>query len=260
MKELLELQDVHIILKKGDIPLVKGVDLSVCRGKATVIVGESGSGKTMLLKAIVGILNRKNVEIQGRAYFEGTDLFSLPEKARRGYCSKLALIMQNPMTAFDPSVKIGRQMVEGIRDSKPEARKKAAWALEAVGLSPAHPVLQAYPHELSGGMLQRVMIAIAVMGEASLIVADEPTTALDTVNQNLVLDEMNALKRKGVGVLFVTHDFVVAEKIADRIAVMKDGRLVETGKAETILNAPRHDFTKTLIEASFFHRRGVRAC
>lgn len=260
MKELFRLEDVHITMKKGEISIVKGVNLSVYRGKATVIVGESGSGKTMLIKAITGILNRNNLFVRGHAYFNDVDLFALNEKERRSYCSHLALIMQNPMTSFDPSVKIGRQMMIGTKLSKEEAREKAILALRAAGLPRAEQLLGAYPHELSGGMLQRVMIAIAMISEASLIAADEPTTALDVVSRRLVLDELNMLKSSGVGILFVTHDFIAAKKVADYIAVMKDGEFVENGEADTIINNPQHYYTKALLEASVLRRGEEEKC
>lgn len=260
MNELLRLEDVQIRLRKGDTPIVKGVDLSVSRGRATVVVGESGSGKTMLIKAVTGILNRKNLFVGGHAFFEDTDLFALDEKARRVYCSKLALIMQNPMTAFDPSVRIGRQMAAGMKGAGSKVRERSIRALEAVGLPRAEQLLKAYPHELSGGMLQRVMIAIAMMSGAQMIAADEPTTALDVVSQGLVLDQLNILKSKGVGILLVTHDFGVAKKIADEIVVMRSGEFVECGEAAAVLNHPRHVYTKTLLEASVLHRRDRGIC
>ena len=260
MKEMLRLEDIHITIKKGCVPIVKGVSLSVYEGKTTVIVGESGSGKTMLIKAITGILNQNNMLIGGHAYLGNVDLFALNEKARRSYCSKLALIMQNPMTSFDPSIKIGKQMMIGIKLSKAEAYEKAIQAFNAVGLPRAEQLLKAYPHELSGGMLQRVMIAIAMMSGATLIVADEPTTALDVVSQELVLDKLNMLKNSGVGILLVTHDFIVARKMADSIAVMKNGELVETGEVGTILCSPQHDYTKALLEASILRRKEEDIC
>ena len=260
MKELMRIEDIHITIKKGGIPIVKGVSLSVFGGKTTVIVGESGSGKTMLIKAITGILNRNNLHVGGHAYFGDADLLSLNEKRRRNYCSKLALIMQNPMTSFDPSLRIGKQMTVGMKLSKAESREKAIQALKTVGLPHTEQLLRAYPHELSGGMLQRVMIAIAMMGKATLIAADEPTTALDVLSQGLVLDQLNMLKNSGVGVLLVTHDFIVAKKIADYIAVMKEGEFVEIGTADTILNSPQHDYTKALLEASFLCRGEVKIC
>ena len=151
-------------------------------------------------------------------------------------------------------------MTVGMKLSKAEAHEKAIQALNAVGMPRAEQLLQAYPHELSGGMLQRVMIAIAIMGKAALIAADEPTTALDVVSQRLVLDKLNMLKRRGVGILLVTHDFMVAKKIADTIAVMKDGELVETGEADTILCSPQHDYTKALLEASILRRQEEGTC
>ena len=260
MKELLRLEDVHITMEKDNIHIVKGVSLSVYGGKTTVIVGESGSGKTMLIKAVTGILNRNNLLVEGCAYFGDVDLFALNEKTRRSYCSHLALIMQNPMTSFDPSVKIGKQMTVGMKASKSEMREKSIEALKAVGLPRAEQLLRAYPHELSGGMLQRVMIAIAMMSKAELIAADEPTTALDVVSQGLVLDQLNMLKSNGVGILLVTHDFTVAKKIADIIAVMKDGEFVETGEVDAILTSPQHHYTKALLEASVLRRREMGKC
>lgn len=260
MKELLRLRDVHITMKKDRIPIVKGVSLSVYGGKTTVIVGESGSGKTMLIKAVTGILNRENLLVEGHACFGDVDLFALRERARRRYCSQLAFIMQNPMTAFDPSAKIGRQMAVGIKASRAEIREKSIKALKMVGLPRAEQLLRSFPHELSGGMLQRVMIAIAIMSEAPLIVADEPTTALDVVSQGLVLDELNILKSDGAGILLVTHDFVVAKKNADYVAVMKDGEIVENGEANTVLNNPQHDYTRALLVASVLCGREVEAC
>lgn len=254
MNELIRLEDVHISIKKENTQIVKGVDLSVYKGKATVIVGESGSGKTMLIKAVTGILNRKNLLIEGHAYFEGVDLFGLNEQTRRNYCPRLAMIMQNPMTAFEPSVKIGKQMSLGMKDSRSGVRERSVQALEAMGLPRAGQLLKAYPHELSGGMLQRVMLAIAMLGNAALIAADEPTTALDAVSRRLVLDKLNQLKKRGVGVLLVTHEFTVAREIADYIIVMKDGKFIETGEADAILNNPRKDYTKALLAAGILHR------
>ncbi len=255
MNELLRLEDVHITIRKGGAPIVKGVGLSVYSGKSTVIVGQSGSGKTMLIKAVTGILNRKNVLVEGHAYFDDVDLFALSDKTRRKYCRHLALIMQNPMTSFDPSMKIGKQMMIGTNFSKTEANEKAIQALRAVGLPRPEQLLNSYPHELSGGMLQRVMVAIAVMGKAAIIAADEPTTALDVVSQGLVLDELMTLKNRGVGILLVTHDFSVAKKFADIIAVMKNGYFVETGEADEIFCNPQHDYTKALLEASTLRRQ-----
>lgn len=260
MKELLTMENVQITIKKGSIPIVKGVNLSVYPGKATVIVGESGSGKTMLVKAITGILNRENLLVQGHACLNGVDIFAMNERRRSACCAQLALIMQNPMTAFDPSVRIGKQMAVGLKEKNAEMQKKSLDALRAVGLPRAEQLLRAYPHELSGGMLQRVMIAIAMMRGASLIVADEPTTALDKVSQNMVLDELNALKSSGVGILLVTHDFTVARKTADYIAVMKSGKFVEAGAADALLNHPRHEYTKALLEAGTLRRKEAEPC
>lgn len=260
MTELLKLENVHITMKRDCIPIVKEVNLSVHGGKTTVIVGESGSGKTMLIKAVAGVLNRGHLLITGRADFKGVDLLALNQKERRRYCTQMALIMQNPMTAFDPSVKIGKQMTIGMRASKSEIHQKSVQAIQAVGLSRAEQLLKAYPHELSGGMLQRVMVAIAMMSQASVIVADEPTTALDVVSKGIVLDQLSMRKDNGAGILLVTHDFVVARKIADYIIVMKNGEFIESGDTETVLHTPQHDYTKALLEASILCKREIELC
>ena len=256
MTELLSLKNVGIAIKETTQQIVTGVDITVYPGRTTVLLGESGSGKTMLVKAITGILNRSHMSLTGNAFYHGTDLFALSEKERRRWSCHIALIMQNPMTSFDPSLKIGKQMVPETRGRKSDATQKAVHVLEAVGLPRPKELLNSYPYELSGGMLQRVMIAIAMMQSASVIVADEPTTALDVVNQELVLNELNGLRKTGVGILLITHDFHVAKKCADYITVMRDGHIVESGEAKKVLERPQSDYTKALLDASTLRRKG----
>ena len=256
MTELLSLKNVGITIKETTQQIVTDVDITVYPGKTTVLLGESGSGKTMLVKAVTGILNRSHMSLTGNAFYRGTDLFALSEKERRRWSRHIALIMQNPMTSFDPSLKIGKQISAGTKGRKSDAYQKAVHALEAVGLPRPKELMKSYPHELSGGMLQRVMIAIAMMQGASVIVADEPTTALDVVNQELVLNELNELRKTGVGILLITHDFQVAKKCADYITVMRDGYIVESDEAKKVLERPQSDYTKALLDASVLRRKG----
>ena len=260
MTNLLALKDVSISFKKPYHPVVKKANISVQKGEITVLLGESGSGKTMLIKAICGVLNRKNMELTGECNFNGAELFSKTEKERRMIAPQIALIMQNPMTAFNPSVKIGSQITEGLiyhsKITRKEAEEKALHILEVLSLpSPKH-ILNSYPDELSGGMLQRVMITIAMISEAKLMIADEPTTALDVVSQDVILNEFCKLRETGLGILLVTHDLYVARKVADRIAVMYQGEIVEENTVDELLTNPKHEYTKLLLTESKL-KRGV---
>ncbi len=256
MTELLTLKNVGIKIRETSQQIVTDVNLTVFAGKTTVLLGESGSGKTMLVKAITGILNRSHMNLTGNGFYRGTDLFSLSEAERRSWSRHIALIMQNPMTSFDPSLKIGKQMATGFQGRRSDAYGQAAHALKTVGLPRPKELLKFYPHELSGGMLQRVMVAIALMQGASVIVADEPTTALDVVNQELVLNELNQLRKADVGLLLITHDFQVAKKCADVVAVMREGHIVESGETKQVLERPKNEYTKALLEASALCRKG----
>ena len=255
---ILNIKNLNITIKAQNKIIDKAINLNINKGEIFVLVGESGSGKTMLIKAITGLINRKNIEVEGNIYLEDIDLLSFSEKERRKYSQDISLIMQNPMTAFDPSVKIGKQMIEAAvvftKKSKKELLEEAKQALKSVNLNEAENILNMYPHELSGGMLQRVMIAISILSNSKLIIADEPTTALDVITQDYILDEIIKLKNKNAGILLVTHDFYVAKKIADKIAVIKGGKIVEIGEAKEILENPKHEYTKMLFEATTMHK------
>lgn len=258
MTDLLKLQDVSISFKKPFLPIVKHANIRVRAGEITVLLGESGSGKTMLTKAICGIINEKNMEIAGICKFCGEDLFQKTEKERRMIAPQISLIMQNPMTAFNPSYKIGKQMTESLlyhgKITKEEAEKKVLHTLELLNLPRPTHILNAYPDELSGGMLQRIMIANAIISDAKLIIADEPTTALDVISQDLVLDEFCRLREMGIGILLVTHDFYVAKKVADRIAVMYQGEIIEENTAVEVFTHPKQVYTKSLLCESKLER------
>ncbi|PZO77804.1 MAG: microcin ABC transporter ATP-binding protein [Mesorhizobium amorphae] len=236
-------------------PLLDGVSLSVDAGETLALVGESGSGKSLTALAIMRLLP-PGMETTGRISVEDTDLLPLPERrmqALRG--GTLGMVFQEPMTALNPLKSVGEQVAEGIRIharlSRAEAEEQAAAMLARVGLPADRAGLARLPHELSGGQRQRVVIAIACAAGPRLLIADEPTTALDVVLQAQVLDLLRGLvEERGLGLLLISHDLAVVADMADRIAVLKEGRIVEGGDALAVLTAPSHPYTQRLLAAS----------
>ncbi len=235
---------------------VSNVSLDVGKKEIVCVVGESGSGKSIMGKAILGLLPQPHVRATGgRIMFERRDLLALPEEAMRGVRGgRIAMIFQEPMTALNPLMKVGRQIDEVLEvhtDLRPAARKARVLKLvEDVHLPDPERITNSYPHQLSGGQRQRIVIAMALALEPALIIADEPTTALDVTTQAQILHLMKELQRAhNTSVLFITHDFGVVAEIADRVAVMRHGEVVETGRAEQVLRDPQADYTKALIAA-----------
>ncbi len=239
----------------SDRTLVDAVSLTVAPGERVGLIGESGSGKSLTALSVLGLLD-ENLTASGRVDVGGEhDLLRRPERrlARlRG--SAVSMVFQEPMTALDPLVRVGRQVAEVVglhgrgRASRAVARRRAASLLTEVGLPGAE---RAYPHQLSGGQRQRVMIAMALANDPGLLVADEPTTALDVTVQAQVLDLMGRLvARRGTGLLFITHDLAVVAQVCERVVVMKDGRVVEQGPVADVFADPRHAYTRTLLAAS----------
>ncbi|MCF3932689.1 ABC transporter ATP-binding protein [Acuticoccus sp. M5D2P5] len=234
---------------------VKDVSFTIEAGEILCVVGESGSGKSMAANAVMGLLPDLVAVENGRAMFDGKDLFALPERARQALRGdRIAMIFQEPMTALNPLMRIGDQIAE-VYDAHgaltPRQRRAKAVALATeVGLPDPEAIVRAYPFQLSGGQRQRAMIAMALALEPDLLIADEPTTALDVTTQAQILSLINDLQRRhGMAVMFITHDFGVVAEIATRVIVMRYGEIVEAGDAATVLNAPRHDYTKRLLEA-----------
>lgn len=255
MSELLKINDLFISISKQKLTAVKGISFSVQKGKSLIILGESGSGKTMTCHSIVGLLDPKKFSVTGEIVYNNTNLLSLPAKEkRRLYGKEIAFIPQNPMTAFDPSMKIGKQMVETLRihsdKSKRECMADAISALETVGLADAERIYHSFPFELSGGMLQRVTIAMALMVNAKLVIADEPTTALDVVHRNEIIKEFVKMREKGTAVIMVTHDFAAAVQLGGNMLIINNGEIIERGTTEEIFRYPKHDYTAKLIQAS----------
>jgi peptide/nickel transport system ATP-binding protein len=235
---------------------VEEVSVSLAQDEILCVVGESGSGKSVMARAVMRLLPEPRVRATaGRILFEGEDLLrATPARMREVRGGRIAMIFQEPMTALNPLMTIGRQideMVETHLDlSRGERRRRIEAVLSDVRLPDPGRILRAYPHEISGGQRQRAMIAMALVLEPALLIADEPTTALDVTTQAQILALIKELQREHrTGVLFITHDFGVVAEIADRVAVMQQGKLVELGAAAEVLNAPRHPYTQSLIAA-----------
>jgi peptide/nickel transport system ATP-binding protein len=245
-----------ISLRDGGKPVLRRVSLTVDRGEVHGLVGESGAGKSTIAKAVLGIIPAQVKVTSGVIGFEGRDLLSLPAKELRAVLGRdIALVPQDPSTALNPSRRIDAQMTDGLRLkrglSAKEARARSAALLEEVQIRDPERVLNCYPHQLSGGMRQRVLIAAAFGLEPKLVIADEPTTALDVTVQKQILRLIRALQeRHGTSVLFVSHDLGVVAKICDRLTVLYMGKVVEQGATADALAAPRHPYTRALLAAN----------
>lgn len=257
MPELLEIAnlDVDFKTRRGDIHAAKNVSLQVMAGEVLGLVGESGAGKSTIGNAVIDLLESPGQVSAGSIKFNGEELRGKTEdQMRRIRGDRIGMIFQDPQTSLNPLLRIGEQLVETIRKTKgigqSQAEANAQELLESVGITEASARLKSYPHQFSGGMRQRVVIALALAGDPDLIIADEPTTALDVSVQAQILDLIRGLcKSRNLGVIIVTHDIGVIANIADRVAVMFRGNIVETGEVRQILGNPQHDYTKSLIAA-----------
>jgi peptide/nickel transport system ATP-binding protein len=256
-RPLLEVEDlrVHFNTEDGVVRAVDGVSYSVDRGKVLGIVGESGSGKSVANLTIMGLTRSQGADISGRAVFEGRDLLTLGNEAmRRVRGDDIAMIFQDPLSSLHPFYKVGRQLVEAIRAhqdvSKAQALDRAIDLLGLVGIPEPRQRVDHYPHEFSGGMRQRAMIAMALSNDPKVLIADEPTTALDVTVQAQILDLIARLKNElGMAVIVITHDLGVVAEMADEIVVMYAGRIVERASAGTIFSAPEHPYTWGLLNS-----------
>ena len=230
-----------------------GVDLSLAKGEVVALLGESGSGKSVTLRSILRLHPPKKSRIDGTIHVEGIDVTSLQGSALEAFRGKtVSMVFQEPMLAMDPVYTVGRQITEAVRKhegvSEQAARARALEMLTLVRIPSPERRLQAYPHEMSGGMRQRAMIALALASKPRILLADEPTTALDATVQVQILLLLRELQRElGLSMIFVTHDISVAVEVADRIAVMYAGRIVETGSVRDVIRAPRHPYTIGLL-------------
>lgn len=249
---ILEIENLKIWDVNTGKVIIHNHSFHLKKGSCLAIVGESGSGKSVTCRAIMR-LNKPSLRQSGEILFNGEDINNLSEKEMRKKRGKnLCMILQNGMSAFDPSCVIGvhvkETLVEHFNWSKNEIEEKVINAMESVMLENPKEILNKYPHQLSGGMLQRMMIALAIVLEPDIIIADEPTTALDTISQFEVVEQFIKLReRMGCSMIFISHDLGVVRKIADEVLVMKDGEIVERGNTQAIFSEPKHDYTNYLI-------------
>ncbi|MGC9973767.1 MAG: ABC transporter ATP-binding protein [Gaiellaceae bacterium] len=257
MSSLLEIRDLHVHFKTRDgvVRAVEGARLSIDRGKTLGIAGESGSGKSVTALTVMGLTRFPNATISGEIEFDGVDLVTLPDNQMRSVRGRrIAMIFQDPLSSLHPLYKVGWQIVEAIQThedvSKHEARTRAIQALREVGIPSAERRIDSYPHELSGGMRQRVMIAMALVLKPDVLIADEPTTALDVTVQAQILDLIRRLKDEyGTAVIMITHDLGVIAELADEVAVMYAGRVMERAPREELFVTPELPYTWGLMRS-----------
>lgn len=245
--------NVTLINRKMSKKLVENVNFEIHPGECLGILGESGSGKSMTVKAMLGLLD-KNFQISGNAVFHGKNLLQVSkEELRRLRGNRITMVLQNPMTCFDPLYRIGSQMAETFAAhttwTTQEIHSQCLEILEQMRIQNGEEVLEKYPHQLSGGMLQRIMIGIAMALQPELLVADEPTTAIDAITQYEILEEFVRIKKENhTAMLFITHDLGAISKVADHILVMNSGRVVDSGSFEHILTHANDSYTRMLVE------------
>lgn len=255
MSAILKVENLNVTLRHRRVSkkLVENVSFEVRPGECLGILGESGSGKSMTVKSVLGLLD-KNFQVSGSAIFDGQDLLKeSKEELRRLRGSRITMVLQNPMTCFDPLYRIGNQMAETFAThtswNAQEIRSRCLEILDQMRIRNGEEVLEKYPHQLSGGMLQRIMIGIAMALQPELLIADEPTTAIDAITQYEILEEFVRIKRqKNTAMLFITHDLGAISKVADRILVMNSGHVVDSGSFDHILKHAVDPYTRMLVE------------
>ncbi|MDZ5470350.1 ABC transporter ATP-binding protein [Bacillus sp. 31A1R] len=258
MEKILEVKDLNISFHTfaGEVKAIRGVNFQLNKGETLAIVGESGSGKSVTSKSIMRLLPESNSEIKnGEILFEGKDLTKLSDKEMQKIRGKdISMIFQDPMTSLNPTMTVGKQIMEPIikhqNMDKSSAKERAIELLRLVGIPKPEERFKQYPHQFSGGMRQRVVIAIALACNPKILIADEPTTALDVTIQAQILELMKALQKKiDTSIIFITHDLGVVANVADRVAVMYGGRIVEIGTVDEIFYNPKHPYTWGLISS-----------
>ena len=257
MEPLVEIKNLSIRFPEGNstFEAVKGISFSIGKGEIVGVVGESGSGKSMSALALMGLLPKDAEIASGSLCFQGEDLVTMKPEKRRQLCgSKMAMVFQEPMTAMDPLMRIGPQVEEALavhtQLTKEQRRTRALEALRDVDLPAPEEIYRKYPHECSGGQLQRVMIAAAIVTDPHLLLLDEPTTALDVTVQAQILALLRRLNReRGISMLLISHNLQVVRRICSRVAVMQRGHIVEEGAPEQLFTAPQHPYTAELINA-----------
>ncbi|MBT2644934.1 ABC transporter ATP-binding protein [Bacillus sp. ISL-41] len=258
MEKVLEVKDLHVSFKTygGEVKAVRGVTFDLHKGETLAIVGESGCGKSVTSQSIMRLIPEPPGKFDGGSIlFKGKDLTKLRDPdMRKIRGSDISMIFQDPMTALNPTLTIGDQLTEGILQhmklSKEQAKEVAVQMLDLVGIPSPHVRLKQYPHQFSGGMRQRIVIAMALVCQPEVLIADEPTTALDVTIQAQILELFRDIQKKtGVSIILITHDLGVVAQVADRIAVMYAGKIVETGTRREIFYNPQHPYTKGLLNS-----------
>ncbi|MGX7059889.1 ABC transporter ATP-binding protein [Vagococcus humatus] len=257
MKKILEVDDLHISFDTfaGKVQAIRGVSFDLYKGETLAIVGESGSGKSVTTRTIMRLLANNGHIDQGKILFKGEDLVHKTEREMQKIRGKeIAMIFQDPMTSLDPTMNIGNQVAESLRKhkkvSKKEALASALELLKLVGIPNAEQRLKNYPHQFSGGQRQRIVIAIALICYPEILIADEPTTALDVTIQAQIIELMKEIQQKiQTSIIFITHDLGVVANVADRVAVMYGGRIIEVGTSDEIFYHPQHPYTWGLLSS-----------
>jgi ABC-type dipeptide/oligopeptide/nickel transport system ATPase component len=252
---MLEIRDLHVKFHNRDREAVSGLSLTIRDGEIVGLVGESGSGKSVTAMSIAGLLPRKQCTLSGDILLDGEDLLHAERSAlRQIHGKKISVVFQEPMSSMDPLMKVGEQVGETLRIhtnmTRAERRARALEVMAAVELADPEALYDKYPHELSGGMQQRAMIAAAIAIHPSLLLLDEPTTALDVTIQAQILELLKRLNaEKGISMMFISHNLNVVRKLCTRVAVMQKGKLVEVGSTDDVFFRPQHPYTKQLIDA-----------
>ncbi|MEK4406628.1 ABC transporter ATP-binding protein [Sporosarcina sp. FSL K6-6792] len=258
MEKIVEVKNLELSFHTfaGEVKAIQGVNFEVFKGETLAIVGESGSGKSVTTKSIMRLLPKSSTEYKnGEILFGGRDLLKISEKEMQKVRGKdISMIFQDPMTSLNPTMTIGNQIMEPLlkhqKLSKPEARKKSIELLTLVGMPKPEMRLKQYPHQFSGGQRQRIVIAVALACNPKLLIADEPTTALDVTIQAQILELMKDLQKKiDTAIIFITHDLGVVANVADRVAVMYGGRIVEVGTVDEVFYNPQHPYTWGLLSS-----------
>ncbi len=258
MENLVEIENLTVSFRTygGSVQAVRGISLAVRPGECLAVVGESGCGKSVTAQTLLRLIPSPPAEVSGRIHFEGSDLLQLPErKMREIRGAKIGMIFQDPMTSLNPTMQMGRQITEGLLEHNShmnagEARERAIEVLAQVGIPEPERQLKRYAYEFSGGMRQRAVIAMAIICRPRLLIADEPTTALDVTTQAQILDLIRKLKDEtGMAVMLITHDMGVVSNMAERIAVFYAGQVVEEGTSEAVFNRPSHPYTVALLRS-----------
>ena len=257
-KNILTVKNLDITFRTnaGNIHAIRGVNFELPQGKTVALVGESGSGKSVTMKAVTGLLDSNAIINSGNIFYNGEDLLTFTKKDLRQKINgqQIAMVFQDPMTSLDPTMTIGDQITEGMflhkKISKSDARQRAIELLNLVGIMDAEKRMKNYPHQLSGGMRQRVVIAVALSCEPKILICDEPTTALDVTVQARILNLIKDIQAEmNLSVIYITHDLGVVAKVADYVNVMYAGKVIEVGTVEEIFYDPRHPYTWGLLSA-----------